>query len=179
MAYLNKVRDELKRRIEAGETCLTIKYSYIRGIPQIITTNSKKPDLNLIFTQFSICYTNICSLASKSCDLTLRCQNSDPSYILISEAWVRDDIRDSVVSLSGYSMYRCDRVNRIGGGVGVYIKTPNLQSSQLYSNPATLVTLTCYTSIFRPVTSSFLLCVYIDTPAQKNTIIYYLTNFFK
>ena len=39
MAYLNKVRNELKRRIEVGETGLTIKY--IRGIPQIITTLQK------------------------------------------------------------------------------------------------------------------------------------------
>ena len=43
MAYLNKVRDELKRRIESGETYLTIKYT--RGIPQTVTTNSTKTSL--------------------------------------------------------------------------------------------------------------------------------------
>ncbi|XP_063913244.1 uncharacterized protein LOC135129908 [Zophobas morio] len=47
----------------------------------------------------------------------------------------KDDIPDSVVSLPGYSIYRCDRVNIIGGGVCIYIKNSKFIKFSIISQP--------------------------------------------
>lgn len=39
----------------------------------------------------------------------------------MSETWLKPGISDDLVRLPGYTLYRCDRVDRAGGGVGFFI----------------------------------------------------------
>lgn len=42
--------------------------------------------------------------------------------ICVTETWLNINIPSEIVSLPGYNFYRKDRVNRVGGGVGVYVR---------------------------------------------------------
>ena len=46
----------------------------------------------------------------------------DTLFIFLCETFLSDDITDPEVYLPGYSISRCDRANRIGGGVCIYVK---------------------------------------------------------
>ena len=44
--------------------------------------------------------------------------------VAVTETWLKPEIKDSemLVNFPGYTLYRCDRVNRIGGGVCVFLR---------------------------------------------------------
>ena len=46
----------------------------------------------------------------------------DPHIIGITESWANTDITDAELGLTGYIMFRRDRIGRRGGGVILYVK---------------------------------------------------------
>ena len=45
-----------------------------------------------------------------------------PHMVGITESWANNDITDAELGLTGYVMFRKDRMGRRGGGVLLYIK---------------------------------------------------------
>lgn len=62
-------------------------------------------------------------------------ENESFDIIGISESWLKPSIQSNLVSLPGYSLIRNDRVNKVGGGVCVFIKE-GLKAKLLYSTPS-------------------------------------------
>ena len=46
----------------------------------------------------------------------------DPHIIFITESWANTDITYAELGLTGYVMFRRDRIGRRGGGVILYVK---------------------------------------------------------
>lgn len=55
----------------------------------------------------------------------------------MSETWLRPGITDAMVRLPGYTLFRCDREGRNGGGVGIYL-ADRFHSSIIGSSVGTL-----------------------------------------
>lgn len=53
--------------------------------------------------------------------------------ILVSETWLKPYINDTSVSLTGYNVFRNDRLHKGGGGVAIYVKS-HLPTSVLFSS---------------------------------------------
>ena len=49
-------------------------------------------------------------------------EDIDPHIIGITESWATPDISDAELGMTGYVMFRKDRLGRRGGGVILYIK---------------------------------------------------------
>ena len=49
-------------------------------------------------------------------------EDIDPHIIGITESWATTDISDAELGMTGYVMFRKDRLGRRGGGVILYIK---------------------------------------------------------
>ena len=49
-------------------------------------------------------------------------EDCDPHIIGITESWATTDILDAELGMTGYVMFRKDRLGRRGGGVIIYIK---------------------------------------------------------
>ena len=49
-------------------------------------------------------------------------EDTDPHIIGITESWANPDITDAELGLTGYIMFRKDRIGRRGGGVILYVK---------------------------------------------------------
>ena len=49
-------------------------------------------------------------------------EDTDPHIVGITESWANTDIADADLGLTGYVMFRRDRIGRRGGGVTSYIK---------------------------------------------------------
>jgi len=63
-------------------------------------------------------YTNATSLNNKTQELTARLNTSDkPKVVMVAESWFNEN---STPFISGYNLYRKDRVGR-GGGVCIYV----------------------------------------------------------
>ena len=49
-------------------------------------------------------------------------EDTDPHIIGSTESWANPDITDAELGLTGYIMFRRDRIGRRGGGVILYVK---------------------------------------------------------
>ena len=49
-------------------------------------------------------------------------EDIDPHIIDITESWANTDITDAELGLTGYVMFRRDRIGRRGGGVTLFVK---------------------------------------------------------
>ena len=47
--------------------------------------------------------------------------------------WLNEKIDDAAVYIDGYSIARCDRINKLGGGVCAFIKSDILLCTVIYS----------------------------------------------
>ena len=56
-------------------------------------------------------------------DLQALVGESSPDIIGITESWVYSDMPDSTIEITGYTMFRKDRLCRRGGGVLLYLKS--------------------------------------------------------
>ena len=66
---------------------------------------------------------NIRSLRGKLAELNILISQCPNLHILaFTETWLNDSITDGEVSLPGYSIYRSDRDDGLGGGIAVYVK---------------------------------------------------------
>ena len=49
-------------------------------------------------------------------------EDIDPHIIGITESWATTDITDAEIGMTGYVMFRRDRIGRRGGGIILYVK---------------------------------------------------------
>ena len=62
------------------------------------------------------------SIVNKKNELNIMVEDIDPHIIGITELWANTDITDAELGLTGYVMFRRDRIGRRGGGVILYVK---------------------------------------------------------
>ena len=55
-------------------------------------------------------------------ELNIMVEDIDPHIIDITESWANTDTTDAELGLTGYVMFRRDRIGRRGGGVILYVK---------------------------------------------------------
>ena len=91
-------------------------------------TNTDKPILNHPknisekgYIQVCVCL-NARSIVNKKNELNIMVEDIDPHIIGITESWVNTYISDAELGLTGYVMFRKDRIGRRGGGVILYVK---------------------------------------------------------
>ena len=65
---------------------------------------------------------NARSIVNKEIELNIMLEDIDPHIIGITESWANIDISDAELGLTGYVMFRRDRIGRRGGGVILYVK---------------------------------------------------------
>ena len=65
-------------------------------------------------------------------ELNIMVEDIDPHIIGITESWATPDISDAELGMTGYVMFRKDRLGRRGGGVILYIFLYILESIQAY-----------------------------------------------
>ena len=65
---------------------------------------------------------NARSIVNKKNELNIMGEDIDPHMIGITESWANTDISDAELGLTGYVMFRKDRIGRRGGGVILYVK---------------------------------------------------------
>ena len=65
---------------------------------------------------------NARSIVNKRNELNIMVEDNDPHIIGITESWATPDISDAELGMTGYVMFRKDRIGRRGGGVILYIK---------------------------------------------------------
>ena len=65
---------------------------------------------------------NARSIVNKRNELNIMVEDIDPYIIGITESWATTDISDAELGMTGYVMFRKDRLGRRGGGVILYIK---------------------------------------------------------
>ncbi|RWS21517.1 rna-directed dna polymerase from mobile element jockey-like protein, partial [Leptotrombidium deliense] len=69
-----------------------------------------------------ILHYNVQSLLNKIDEVANLLHDYDIDVLCITESWLKDDILDAEVSITGYTHYRCDRLRCGGGGVIVYVR---------------------------------------------------------
>lgn len=62
---------------------------------------------------------NIRSLLPKMDSVRIWADSTDAGFIVLSETWLSKAIPDSGINISGFSLFRCDRLKR-GGGIEIY-----------------------------------------------------------
>ena len=65
---------------------------------------------------------NARSIVNKKNELNIMVEDIDTHIIDITESWANTDITDAELGLTGYVMFRRDRIGRRGGGVILYVK---------------------------------------------------------
>ena len=65
---------------------------------------------------------NARSIVNKKNELNITVEDIDHHIIGITESWANTDISDAELGLTGYVMFRKDRIGRRGGGVILYVK---------------------------------------------------------
>ena len=102
-----------------------------RGIDK---DSKKKSAKNSLESPTEFGYKCVClnarSIVNKRNDLNNMVEDIDPHIIGITESWATPDISDAELGMTGYVMFRKDRLGRRGGGVILYIK----ESIQAYEN---------------------------------------------
>ena len=64
-------------------------------------------------------------IVNKKYELNIMVKEIDSHIIGITESWANIDITDAELRLTGYVMFRRDRIGRRGGGVILYVKETN------------------------------------------------------
>ena len=65
---------------------------------------------------------NARSIVNKKNELNIMVEDIEPHIIGITESWANTDITDAELGLTGYVIFRSDRIGRRGGGVILYVK---------------------------------------------------------
>ena len=76
---------------------------------------------SVLNTSTRVCL-NARSIVNKKNELNIMVEDIDPHIIGIIESWANIDITDAELGLTGYVMFRKDRIGRRGGGVILYVK---------------------------------------------------------
>ena len=96
-----------------------------RGINKDSTNKSAKNSLEIPTEFFYKCVCLIArSIVNKINEINIMVEYIDPHIIDITE-WATTDISDAEFGMTGYVMFRKDRIRRRGAGVILYIKNPS------------------------------------------------------
>ena len=89
-------------------------------------TSADKPIIKCPKNMSEADYRCVClnarSIVNKKNELNIMVKDIDPHIIGITESWANIDITDAELGLTGYVMFRKDRIGRRGGGVILYVK---------------------------------------------------------
>ena len=77
---------------------------------------------NISETGYRCVCLNARNIVNKKNELNIMVEDIDPHIIGITESWANIDITDAELGLTGYLMFRKDRIGRRGGGVILYVK---------------------------------------------------------
>ncbi|RWS20514.1 hypothetical protein B4U80_04177 [Leptotrombidium deliense] len=72
------------------------------------------------------------SLLNKIDEVANLLHDCDIDVLCVTESWLNDDVLDTEVSIAGYKHYRCDRLQRGGGG---YPRSAPFYISTIYNPP--------------------------------------------
>ena len=132
----------------------------------------------------SVLLTNVNRLSNKLDELYILLADSSVDIVCITETWLTAETPDSFCNLFGYLFYRNDRIERMGGGVGCYVKTGIF--SRLIDPPVLkklnfeVLWLALRPSVLpRPLSVVIVLVVYVPPwydVASKKSLIDYLVN---
>ena len=111
--------------------------------------------------------TNIRSLFYKIEELEATVKIRKPNIICVNESWLHDDIEDSLVSLSNFYIYRCDRCNKKGGGVIIYVDCNISSVNVSHQLPIPLAE---YVSLFMRDLGILVICLYIPPSLCKDSL---------
>ena len=93
------------------------------GTDKDSTTKTAKNSLeNFITFGYKCVCLNARSIVNKRNELSIMVEDTNPHIIGITESWATPDISDAELGMTGYVMFRKDRIGRRGGGVILYIK---------------------------------------------------------
>ena len=81
-----------------------------------------------------ICHVNAQSIPANYIEFLRLFSNQAFDIITVSETWFKQCHSNKAFSLFGYKLYRNDRYDKRGGGIGVYIKQ-TLKSKVLFTTP--------------------------------------------
>ena len=79
-------------------------------------------------------YSNMNSIKNKIDEWKISIQQHKPTFILLTETWLNDQVTDGLIALQGYRIFRKDRMNREGGGILIYVKE-SVGEIQIHSSP--------------------------------------------
>ena len=75
---------------------------------------------------YEVCHRCVClnarSIVNKTNEINIMVEDIDPHIIGITESWANTDITDTELGLTGYVMFRRDRIGRRGGSVILNVK---------------------------------------------------------
>ena len=77
---------------------------------------------NISETGYRCVCLNARSIANKKNELNIMVEDIDPHISGITESWTNINITDAELGLTGYVVFRKDRIGRRGGGVILYVK---------------------------------------------------------
>jgi hypothetical protein len=69
-----------------------------------------------------ILHLNATSLVNKINQMTITCNKSMPHLLCISESWLNSGHEDIQLRITGYDLYRKDRMFANGGGICLFVK---------------------------------------------------------
>lgn len=78
-------------------------------------------DNNCTLENLHVCHVNTQSLVAHWDEFCLYFQRRYYHIICLSETWLRPEIPDGMINLPGYTIFRRDRIGKIGGGVAFYL----------------------------------------------------------
>ena len=110
---------------------------------------------------------NARSLLNKTDELRLTADLRKPSIICVTETWLNDSIDSSVVGLKGYSLCRCDRAGRRGGGTCIYVRTHIPYKTLSVNNSCKEIEVAAIDLI---VLEIFLLCLYVPPGLSREQL---------
>ena len=109
------------------ELCVVLPVSHLE-MPQAgqEATGTDKPITKCPKNRSEAGYRCVClnarSIVNKKNELNIMVEDIDPHKLGITESWANTDITDAELGLTGYVMFRRDRIGRREGGVILYVK---------------------------------------------------------
>ncbi|CAI2726366.1 unnamed protein product [Schistosoma spindalis] len=135
------------------------------GLQHTILLDKHSPYLTLMLI-------NARSIQSKMTHLRTLLLLNNPSLVLITESWLSSDITDTCLKIDTYELFRCDRVNKKGGGCLVYV-SKNLKAETYSDNILSKLPDSIWLTVHTHECKILIGCIYRapNTPSSTDTII--------
>jgi hypothetical protein len=117
------------------------------------------------------------SILPKIDEARATCATLSPSIFACTESWLNSAHKDNLISIPGYSIYRQDRRNRVGGGAAVWCSS-RLSQKRLTPPFAPPTSIECIW-LHLPSLAIVLLCIYIPpniNVSEYNAIHTFIVN---